>query len=122
MNGRTGRTGKTGTYRRRKAGWKRKGMLALVAFIVLVGIVAFRFTAQPAIAGDREPEPRYKYYTSICVEPGDSLWTIAEDVMSEDFESIYSCIEEIKEINHLSGDFLRSGTKLCVPYYSAERK
>ena len=100
----------------------RKGCMILAVLAVVIGIAVFRFTAQPAIADSRSEAPRYKYYTSICVAPGDSLWSIAEEYMSSDYETVYDYISEVQEINHLSGDYLRAGTKLCVPYYSDEYK
>ena len=113
-------------YRRtRKAqrhGIHLKSVIILLILAVIMGITIFRFTAQPAIAGSRSEEPRYKYYTSIYVEQGDSLWSIAEEHITSDYDSIYSYIDEVKNINHLTGDFIKSGTRLCIPYYSAEYK
>lgn len=107
---------------RKKRGISLKGYMILAVLAVVIGIAVFRFTAQPAIADSRSEAPRYKYYTSICVAPGDSLWSIAEEHMSSDYETVYDYISEVQEINHLSGDYLRAGTKLCVPYYSDEYK
>ena len=106
--------------RNRRNRIRLKGLLILLVLAAAAGTAFFRFTAQPAIAGSRDGEPRYKYYTSVYVEPGDSLWSIAEEHLSADYDSIYSYIDEVMAINHLSDDFLRSGTRLCIPYYSAE--
>ena len=64
----------------------------------------------------------YKYYTSIQIHSGDSLWSIAETYMTGEYQNIYDYIDEVREINHLSGDYLQAGSKLCVPYYSSEYK
>lgn len=68
------------------------------------------------------PEARYKYYTSIQLHSGDTLWSIAETYMTDEYEDIYEYIDEVMEINHLGSDYLQAGSKLCVPYYSSEFK
>lgn len=64
----------------------------------------------------------YKYYTDIIVEPGDSLWTLAEEYVDYDHYKDINCyIREVRNINHLSEDSgLSAGQMLIVPYYSAE--
>lgn len=64
----------------------------------------------------------YKYYTDIIVEPGDSLWTLAEEYVDyEHYRNINCYIKEVRNINHLSEDSgLTAGQILIVPYYSAE--
>ena len=74
------------------------------------------------LADSNDTSSRYKYYTSVCVESGDSLWSIAEEYITVDYENIYEYIEEVKEMNHLHSDFLKSGTRLCIPYYSSDYK
>ena len=65
---------------------------------------------------------RYKYYTSIQIDSGMSLWEIAEEYMTEEYDSQEEYIREVKNINHLEDDLLYAGSYLCVPYYSSEYK
>ena len=60
---------------------------------------------------------RCKYYTSIEVSVGDSLWSIAEEYMDAGNQSVYDYIDEIKEINGLKSDQIRAGEYLMVSYY-----
>lgn len=64
----------------------------------------------------------YKYYTDIVVEPGDSLWTLAEEYVDYDYYRDINCyINEVRSINHLEEESgLTAGQILIVPYYSAE--
>lgn len=64
----------------------------------------------------------YKYYTDIVVEPGDSLWALAEEYVDYDhYRDINSYINEVRSINHLAEESsLSAGQILIVPYYSAE--
>lgn len=63
----------------------------------------------------------YKYYTSIVVEPGDSLTSLAEEY-GEHFDSSQQFINEVIFSNHLLNDKLVTGMSLIVPYYSTEFK
>ncbi len=63
---------------------------------------------------------RCKYYTSIEVSAGDSLWSIAEEYMDAGNQSVYDYIDEIKEINGLKSDQIRAGEYLMVSYYGYE--
>lgn len=64
----------------------------------------------------------FKYYTSVTVESGDTLWDIADQYIDhEHYEDKNAYIAEIERINHLDADeMLLTGRRLIVPYYSAE--
>ena len=64
----------------------------------------------------------YKYYTTVTVATGETLWDIAKKYSSEEFGSIENYIREVKSINHISGDRICAGEALTVPYYSGEYK
>ncbi|MFQ7552596.1 MAG: hypothetical protein ACLRMZ_22700 [Blautia marasmi] len=65
---------------------------------------------------------RTKYYASIQIEKGTSLWKIAGDYMTEEYHSEQEYIEEVMQMNHLESDIIYEGAYLCVPYYSSEQK
>ena len=61
-----------------------------------------------------------KCYKSIQVQAGDSLWSIACDNITEEYDSIDEYMDEIAEINHIStisADSIKEGTYLTVSYY-----
>lgn len=58
-----------------------------------------------------------KYYTCIEVLSGDSLWSIAEQYMDDDYRTIHDYMEEVKEINNLESSDIHVGQYLMVPYY-----
>ncbi len=89
----------------------------ILAFFVGVGI----FHTITAVKGNQRPNSQYKYYTSITIEYGDSLWSIAEQYC-ETQEEMSSYVQEIKKINGLSQETIHAGNSLVVYYYSNEYK
>ena len=94
----------------------------MILVLGILGTALFRFTVFTANAESNRPEPRYKYYTSISIQDGDSLWSIAEEHRTPEYATIYDYINEVMEINHLGSDRLQAGRQLCIPYYSSEFK
>lgn len=84
-----------------------------VSFLLVVFFCNFRVVAE-------KPAP-YKYYTEVRVDRGDTLWSIAERYMTEEYASRKSYVKEIQKINNL-GCELQYGQKILVPYYSEEVK
>lgn len=62
----------------------------------------------------------YKYYTSVEIKNGDTLWDIASKYMTEEYGSLQEYVAEVKELNGLPSDNIRSGQFIVVPYYSTE--
>lgn len=100
---------------------KVKALFVILALILLTGSVFSGKFALTANAGTEAGE-RYKYYTSVQIEKGDSLWSIAQEYISEEYESIDEYINEVMNINHLATDKIYEGNYLCIPYYSVEEK
>ena len=81
--------------------------------IVLVCIITF--------AGSRAEQPIHKYYTSVQLQKGDSLWSLADQYAASDRTSRAQFIDEVCELNGISEDnTLHSGEYLVVSYYSPE--
>lgn len=95
------------------------GILA-VCFALIVSIKAAAFSSE-ARSND-EPVQKYKYYKSIQINTGDTLWNIAKENMTAEYDSITDYIKEVKEINNLTNDYIISGSYLTIPYYDSEFK
>lgn len=103
---------------RRVAGNQKLTILTglFVVTAAVIGCILFGSTkAQAAPA-----ETSYKYYTSVQVQKGDTLWNIASEHISEEYASMNDYIEEICEINHISDSDIHSGQYLTIPYYTSE--
>ena len=95
-------------------------LVALAAALVLIFTLSYHAIVSNATEADAEVS--YKYYKSIEISYGDSLWAIADTYAGEQYASAKDYIEEVMHINHLSDDTLIAGQYLIVPYYSTEFK
>lgn len=59
-----------------------------------------------------------KCFECIEIEADDTLWTIAEEYMTSEYDSIEDYIDEVKSINNLTGDIIIDGGSLIIPYYA----
>jgi hypothetical protein len=88
----------------------------LSAAIITVSILFISFSAQ---ANDMEHQPSYKYFKSIQIEKGDTLWSIAQDNIDYDhYGSISEYVNEVRKMNSLTSDSITAGSYIIVPYYS----
>lgn len=56
--------------------------------------------------------------SSVLIEEGDSLWSIASDYYSKEFSSMDAYIKEIKRMNRLSSNTIYTGNYILVPHYT----
>jgi len=96
-------------------------LLMLLFIIVANGVILTGFLSN-AKSTSKTEDQKYKYYTSIQLEEGDSLWAIAEQYMTLEYDDIVDYIAEVKSINSLSSNHITAGSFLTVPYYSMELK
>jgi len=110
-------------YRRelklRRVRRNRMLFLATMSIVSVLFVLIISFTCGTLKS---DANTGYKYYTSITVESGDSLWTIADDYMDTDhYKNKNKYIAEVCRINHLSEDgSIVKGQTLVVPYFSYE--
>lgn len=90
--------------------------IILILIFCTVFLVLFLFLS---IKADGSSTPKYKYYKSIEVKSGDTLWSIAEEYMSDNYSSRQAYIKEVKYINNMETDQITCGKYLIIPYYSS---
>lgn len=96
--------------------------ITLACIISLVLFLSVSLFIIKAKASSQEEALKYKYYTSITIESGETLWDIANEYASDDFRSITAYVNEVKHINHINDSRIYAGERLIIPYYSNEYK
>ena len=94
-----------------------------IAGILIVSLLILLESSIRTFASSRDNKPLYKYYTSIQIEKGDSLWTLSDKYIVDGVYSKDDFIKETSELNHLTNqDELHAGDYLTIAYYSTEIK
>lgn len=95
----------------------------VTTLIIVIAVAIFLFSKISAFAGTADMnQPTYRYYTSIEIQKGDTLWDLS-DTYTKGFDvDRKEYIKEIKELNSLSSDEIHSGQHLVIVYYSHEMK
>lgn len=100
---------------------RRRRVLASTFFVLAVACVimtgAIFYSSIKSHAGSG-----FKYYTSVTVEAGETLWSLADGYIDYDYyKDKDKYISEVQSINHLDDDYtIIAGQFLIVPYYSEE--
>ncbi len=100
----------------------QKRMIAVIAILAVSFLVLLGSSIRAFASGRNTTEPMYQYYTSIRIESGDTLWTIADSYSEGSGMDRNEYIEEVRRINGLDSTQIHSGRYLVVPYYSQIRK
>lgn len=105
-------------YRRRRE-LRRHIMISILTLCTVI-ILAFNIFSIKTNAKVASEVPEIKYYTSIMVKSGDTLWTIAAEYMGEHYKSKSDYIEEVMRINALRDETIYAGHHIVIPYYAGK--
>ena len=107
----------------RQIGIRRRCAIILMT-ICLIFVCTVSYHSMKSSANTGNEELNLKYYTSIMVAYGDTLWEIADEYIDySEYKDKETYIAEVKSINHLNADSdIKAGQYLIVPYYSCEQR
>lgn len=94
---------------------KKLGLIGLLFIMLLVMFSVFYFCKT---ATAQRSDIKMKTVTSVEVKNGDSLWSIASEYYTDEFDNMKEYIDEIKETNRLASDTIHAGNYIIVPYYT----
>lgn len=97
-----------------------KKVITFVAVLMMIGMFTFVSSHTTVNKADASTLNQ-KYFTCITIGCDDTLWTIANEYMTEEYSSIDAYIKEVKSINNLTSDKINRGASLIVPYYGAPK-
>ena len=86
-------------------------------FLIIISLVLLFSSLMSHNVLAQKPEIRKKTVTSVLIEPGDTLWSIASKFYTDEYESIPSYIKEIQKSNGLYTEEIHAGRYIIVPYY-----
>ena len=94
-------------------------LLIGVIAVMLIFTFSFSFGSFFSSAHDAETitAPKTKFFKSIQIEKGDTLWTIAETYRTEEYDSVKDYMQELIRINGIDRsmeDHLKAGDYLTV--------
>ncbi|MBE5960498.1 MAG: LysM peptidoglycan-binding domain-containing protein [Lachnospiraceae bacterium] len=92
-----------------------RNIMIPIAVILMILILVVTFLPKKAYAENLQRGN--KTVTSVQIESGNTLWSIAKEYYTEDCGSFNSYVEEIKRANGLDSDEIHAGCYLIVPYY-----
>ena len=99
--------------------------LIIFLFLFLLGITACfiimnRRGLNEVEARDLSIGTQKKYFTSIEIEEGDTLWEIAGEYMTPEYRNRQEYINEVRKMNNITGSTILAGSRLFIPYYAQE--
>jgi cell division protein YceG involved in septum cleavage len=100
----------------------QKRLIAISAVLILSILILLGTGIHAFASSKSEPKTIYKYYTSIQVEKGDTLWTIADEYMDGYAIDKTDYIKEVRELNKLQNDVIHAGDYIIVACYSTEKR
>lgn len=93
-----------------------------ISLVMIVSLIILLGSSIHALANSSDNRPVNKYYTSITVENGDTLWDIADEYISGYDIDKNDYIAEVSVLNNLSEDEIHAGQSIVVAYYTRDVK
>lgn len=111
------------SLRKREAVVRRQRGMIAIAIIIVVALGILLGTSVNALASSEKDIASYnKYYVSIRIESGDTLWTIADEYVEGFNITKKEYIKEVCTLNDISESEIHAGDYIVVPYYSKDMK
>lgn len=106
---------------------KREHTVLIQKRIIILAVILIMFVfllignSILTFASSRNETPVHKYYTSVQLQKGDSLWSLADEYAASDYASREQFMDEVCKLNKISKEnTLHSGEYLVVSYYAPE--
>lgn len=107
--------------RRRRQLQVRRNICILILSIAAAVVLSAFLVSISTQASELGHGAEYKYFKSIEVTKGDTLWSIAKENMDKDhYKNVSEYVNEIKIMNAMKSDSIMSGSYIIIPYYSSE--
>jgi len=111
------------SLRKREVVVRRQKKALAIVILVFISLGILLGTSINALASSKADVASYnKYYKSVRIEAGDTLWTIADEYIADLNIDKQEYIAEICSLNDICEDEIHAGDYVVVAYYSQDMK
>lgn len=90
-----------------------------VKFIIIMLFVFVLFNIVRSVkAAPEKGSEKNLMCTSVKINEGDTLWSLAKEYYTDDYRDLNAYIDEIMLSNNLTSDTIHEGRYLVIPYYA----
>lgn len=94
-----------------------KNKLIICVLFLLLSANLFGFMRISTMANEPAVPEKEAYYTSIEIQPGDSLWSIASRYADDSPFTTERYVNELRKMNQLKSDTIHAGHYLMIVRY-----
>lgn len=91
----------------------------LMVPVIAAFILVMSFSNIVTASDDKQPTGN-KYFKAVEIEEGDTLWSIAKQNITGEWDSVEEYVKEIRTLNGLATDNIHIGNYISIPYYLPE--
>lgn len=99
-----------------------KKSLVFLSLGAMVGCTFFSIFIINVLAKEPPRQQTASYYTCIRIQPGDTLWSIAEVYTAGTDMTVEDYVKQLKQMNHIGEDTIHVGNYLTVMYKQPENQ
>lgn len=93
-----------------------KRLMAYLSIGIALSCLFFSIFMVNILAREPQGHGMVSYYTCIQVQPGDTLWSIAETYADGTGITVEEYVQRLKQMNHMKEDTIHEGHYLTVMY------
>jgi len=91
-------------------------LIVLAAFAFVVTCTVIFMNPSKAVANNNKQI--HISYDSVLIEPGDTIWSIAEDHLNSEWGTVSDYVYKIMKVNDMKSDIIYAGNYIIVPIYT----
>lgn len=106
--------------RRARTVYMQRRLIAILSILAVSAVILLGTSMRVLAVSGKSSQPVYKYYTSVRVTDGDTVWDLADRYIDGYEVDKQAYVNEICTLNHLQDGQIHSGDYLVIAYYSTE--
>ena len=97
----------------------RKSAVSFIAGLIIIAaaLCIILFTNGNVARADGEAEARTRYYETITIKGGDTLWSLASEYRTSEYKDNNAYIDDLMYVNNLDSEYITAGQHLIIIRY-----